>query len=75
MIQEDLEKLKRDIERLLSNMHNPTNCNESFCCTSEEDKMVCPLTSYNHKHALMCLGLTALIAGIAGAFIAKKQSS
>jgi len=74
MIQEDLEKVKQDIERLLSNMRNPTNCDESSCCSSEGDKMVCPLTSYNHKHALMCLGLTALIAGMAGAFIAKKQS-
>ncbi len=75
MIQEDLEKVKQDIERLLSNMRNPTNCDESSCCASEEDKTVCPLTPYNHKHALMCLGLTALIAGMAGAFIAKKQSS
>ena len=75
MIQEDLEKVKQDLERLVSDVRHLTKGDESSCCSNEEDQMVCRSSSCKKKHALMCLGLTALMAGIAGAFIAKKQSS
>lgn len=75
MNQDDLSKIKQDIESLISDVRNLTKSDESSCCSNDEGKMVCSSTSCNRKHALMCLGLTALIAGIAGAFIAKKQTS
>ena len=75
MNSEDLAKIKQDLERLVSDVRNLTRGNESSCCSNEEDQMVCRSSSCKKKYALMCLGLTALMAGIAGAFIAKKQSS
>jgi hypothetical protein len=72
MYQEDLAKIKQDLERLLSDVRNLTKSDEITCCSNEEDQMICRSSSCKRKHALMCLGLTALMAGIAGAFIAKK---
>lgn len=75
MNQEDLAKIKQDIERLVGDVHNLTKSDESSCCSNEEDQMVCRSSSCKKRHALMCLCLTALMAGIAGAFITKKRSS
>jgi hypothetical protein len=75
MNSEDLAKVKQGLERLLSDVRNLTKSDEISCCSNKEDQMICRSSSCKRKHALMYLGLTALMAGIAGAFIAKKYKT
>jgi hypothetical protein len=72
MNSEDLAKVKQDLERLLSDVRNLTKSDEISCCSNEEDQMICRSSSCKKKHALMCLGSTALVAAIAGVIFARK---
>lgn len=75
MNQEELTQVKQDMERLVADVKKLMSGDEKPCCTSEDGKIACHLKSGSHTKAWMCLGLTALVAGIAGVMMTKKQSS
>ena len=74
MSQEELTQVKQDMERLVADVKKLMTRDEKPCCTSEDGKIACHLKSSNYSKACMCLGLTALIAGIAGVMLAKRSS-
>ena len=75
MTQEELTQVKQDMERLVADVKKLLSGDEKSCCTSEDGKVTCHSKFGNHGKALMCLGLTTLVAGIAGAMMMRKQSS
>lgn len=75
MSQEELTQVKQDMERLVSDVKKLMTSDDKTCCTSEDGKISCHAKCGNHGKAIMCLGLAALVAGIVGAMIAKKQST
>lgn len=74
MSQEELTQVKQDMERLVADVKKLMTSDEKPCCTSEDGKIACHLKSGSHTKAWMCLGLTALLAGIAGVMLAKRSS-
>ena len=75
MNQEELTQVKQDMERLVADVKKLMSSDEKACCTSSDGKLNCHPKCGDHRKALMCLGLTALVAGIAGAMMTRKQSS
>ena len=75
MDQEQLAQVKQDMEHLVADVKKLMGGDEKPCCTSEDGKIACHLKSGCHTKAWVCLGLTALVAGIAGAVMLRKQSS
>jgi hypothetical protein len=75
MNQEELSQVKQDLERLVADVKKLITTEDTACCTSGDGKIACHTHYDNHGKVLICLGLTAILAGIAGAFMAKKQSS
>lgn len=74
MSQEELTQVKQDMEHLVADIKKLMTSDEKACCTSEDGKIACHLKSGSHTKAWMCLGLTALLAGIAGVILAKRSS-
>lgn len=75
MTQEELTQLKQDMEVLVADVKKLISGDEKPCCTSEDGKIACHLKSGSHTKAWMCLGLTALVSGIAGVMMARKKAS
>lgn len=75
MNQEELTQVKQDMARLVADVKKLMSSDEKPCCTSEDGKIACHLKSSNHTKVWMCLGLTALVAGIAVVMMTRKQSS
>jgi hypothetical protein len=74
MNQEELTQVKQDIEHLVADVKKLMSGDEKPCCTSEDGKIACHLKPGSHIKVWVCLGLTAFIAGIAGATMIKKYS-
>lgn len=74
MNQEELAQVKQDIERLVTDVKKLMSSDEGASCTNEDGKMTCHSKCGNHTKAFMCLGLTALLAGIAGVIITRKHA-
>ncbi len=72
MKQEELSQVKQGIERLAADVKELLARDGKACCSNQEAGLACDSQCGNHRHALMYLGLTALVAGIAGAILAKK---
>jgi len=75
MSQEELAQVKQDIERLVADVKKLMSADEEVSCTNEDGKMTCHSTCGNHTKAFICLGLTALVAGIAGVIITRKHAA
>ena len=75
MNQEELSQVKQDMERLVADVKKLMSRDDKACCTSDEENVTCHAKCGNHKKAWICLGLTALGLGIAGAMIARKPSA
>ncbi len=75
MRQDDLSQIKQDMERLVVDVKRLMTSDDKACCSNPEGGIACDSPCGSHRHVWTYLGLTALAAGIAGALIAKKQSS
>ena len=74
MNQEELSKVKQDMERLVADVKNLMQSSTPSCGASDE-RAVCPSKCGMRGHRLMCLGLVALLGGAVGAMLAHKQSN
>ena len=74
MSQDELSQVEQDMERLVADIKELLADDDKACCSNQEGTLACDSQCGNHRHAWMYLGLTALVAGIAGGLIAKKYS-
>jgi hypothetical protein len=72
MSQDELSQVEQDMERLVADIKELLADDDKACCSNQEGNLACDSQCGNHRHAWMYLGLTALVAGIAGVILAKK---
>ena len=72
MNQDELSQVKKSMERLAADVKELLARDDKACCSNQEAGLACDSQCANHRHVWMYLGLTALVAGIAGAILAKK---
>lgn len=72
MSKDDLSQVKQDMERLAADVKELLARDDRACCASQEGALGCDSQCENHRHVWIYLGLTALVAGIAGVILAKK---
>ena len=72
MNQEELSQIKQNMERLVADVKELLAGEDKACCSNQDAGLACDSQCANHRHVWMYLGLTALVAGIAGAILAKK---
>jgi len=69
---EALSQVKQDIERLATDLKQLLPHDDKACCSNQEGNLACDSQCANHRHVWLYLGLTALVAGIAGVMLSKK---
>jgi hypothetical protein len=69
---EALSQVKQDIERLATDVKELLAHDDKTCCSNQEGNLACDSQCANHRHVWLYLGLTALVAGIAGVMLSKK---
>ena len=72
MNQDELSQVKKSMERLAADVKELLARDDKVCCSNQEAGLACDSQCGNHRHVWMYLGLTALVAGIAGVMLAKK---
>lgn len=72
MNQDEYSRVKQDIGRLAADVKELLAGDDKACCSNQEGTLACDSPCANHQHVWMYLGITALVAGIAGAILAKK---
>ena len=73
MNQDELSQVKKNMERLVADVKGLLARDDKACCSNQEDTLACDSLWGNHRHVWLYLGLTALIAGIAGVMLAKNE--
>ena len=73
MNQDELSQVKQNMERLVADVKELLVRDGKACCSNQEAGLACDSQCANHRHVWMYLGITALVAGIAGAILAKKR--
>ena len=72
MNQDELSQVKQNMERLAADVKELLARDDKVCCSNQEAGLACDSQCANHRHVWMYLGITALVAGIAGVLMAKK---
>ena len=73
MNQDELSQIKKNMERLAADVKELLAGDDKACCSDQEASLACDSQCANHRHVWMYLGLTALVAGIAGVMLAKNK--
>ena len=74
MNQEELLRVKQDMERLSADVKELFALYDKACCSNQEGTLACDSQYETHRHMWLYLGITALVGGIAGGLLAKKYS-
>ena len=72
MNQDELSQVKQNMERLAADVKELLARDDKACCSNQEAGLAYDSQCESHRHVWMYLGLTALVAGIAGVILAKK---